>query len=78
MSSSPLDKLDKQIAKVVTRVKQLESENDKLKQKASKLEKSLRAAPSQGDSQQWIEEREAIHERLEQLAEHLESVLEQE
>jgi len=78
MSRSHLDKLDKQIARVVTRVKQLENDNDKLRQKAAKLETSLQAVPSQADSGQWMEEREAIRDRVEQLAHHLESVLEEE
>ena len=76
MSSSPLDKLDKQIQKVVARVKKLETENQKLQQKAAKLQKSLEAAPSETGGDDWQEEKEAIRQRVEKLVEHLETVLE--
>lgn len=75
MTSSPLDKLDKQIAKVVARVKSLEADNEKLRQKAAKLEKSLAEAPSGASAEEWDKERAAVRERVEKLAEHLESVL---
>ena len=75
MSSSSLDMLDKQIEKVVARVKQLEADNEKLIQKAAKLEKSLESAPRGGSSEEWEAERATVRARVEKLTEHLETVL---
>ncbi|MBW2278568.1 MAG: cell division protein ZapB [Deltaproteobacteria bacterium] len=75
MSHSPLDKLDKQIAKVVARVRKLETDNEKLRQKAAKLEQSLESAPRGGTSKEWEQERAAVRSRVEKLTEHLETVL---
>ena len=75
MSSSPLDKLDKQIGKVVARIKRLETDNEKLRQKAAKLEAALESAPRSGSSEDWEKERAVVRSRLEKLTEHLETVL---
>lgn len=75
MSSSPLDKLDKQIDKVVTRVKKLEGDNEKLRQKAAKLEQALESAPSGSTSEAWEKERAEVRSRVEKIAETLESAL---
>jgi FtsZ-binding cell division protein ZapB len=75
MSSSPMDKLDKQIQKVIARVHKLETENQKLEQKAAKLQESLEATPIDSGGDDWREEKEAIRQRVETLVEHLESVL---
>jgi len=75
MSSSPIDKLDKQIQKVVARVRKLEADNQKLQQKAAKLQESLEATPSGGGGDDWREEKEAIRQRVERLVDHLETVL---
>ncbi len=48
MSAPTFGKLDTQVQKVVARVRKLERENEKLRQKAARLEKSLEEAPSAG------------------------------
>jgi len=70
-----MDKLDKQIQRVVARIKKLETENKKLQQKATKLQDRLEAAPSDSSSDEWLEERAEIRQRVESLTEHLEAVL---
>ena len=75
MSAPTFGKLDKQVKKVIARVRQLERENEKLRQKAAKLAESLEKAPSAGAEDVWNEERAEVRQRVERLVGHLEGVL---
>ncbi len=73
---SSIDKLSKSIEAAVTEIKRLRRENEKLVEKAARLERRAEEAAAEGDeSQAWETEREQIRERLEALSEHLDSVL---
>lgn len=75
MSAPTLGKLDKQVQKVVARVRKLERENETLRQKAARLEKSLEEAPGAGAEDVWQQERAVVRERVERLVGHLEGAL---
>lgn len=68
------DALDKKIEKLLGRLKQLETDNDKLKSDLSAARKSEREA---GDSKSVVErlerEQETVRERLEKLIHALEA-----
>ena len=76
MTADSLKKLDQQIKKVVTRVRELEKENEKLRLKAAKLESTLRKTPEPVADDGWQEEKVAVRAQVESLVEHLEGVLE--
>ena len=76
MTANAFNKLDKQIKKVVARVRELEKDNDKLRLKAAKLENTIRKAPGPAADAGWPEEKAAVRARVESLVEHLEGVLE--
>ena len=75
MTTSALDKLDKSIQKVVTKMRKLQRENERLEAKAAKLEERLAAAPDAKDQAAWDKERETLRDRVEKLASTLESAL---
>ena len=75
MATSSLDKLDKSIQKVVTKMRKLQRENERLEAKAAKLEERLQAAPDQKEITAWTKERDTIKGRVEGLVSTLESAL---
>ncbi len=77
MSPSGLDTLEKSVQKAIAQIQKLERDNERLRDRAAKLEKRLEEIPSDGDDAAWQEEREAVRARVEALVEHLEEVLEE-
>ena len=76
MSQSAIDKLSQSVQKTVTEVKNLRRENDRLREKAAKVEQRLEALPASSAAEDsWREERDQVRQRMEKLAEHLEGVL---
>ena len=78
MTASSFDKLDKSIQKVVTKMRKLQRENERLEAKAAKLEERLQAAPDAKDAVAWDKERETIKGRVEELVQTLETALAEE
>jgi peptidoglycan hydrolase CwlO-like protein len=76
MTANALSKLDKQIKKVVSRVRELEKDNEKLRLKAAKLENTIRQTPDPVADEGWVEEKAVVRAQVESLVEHLEGVLE--
>ncbi len=73
---SSIDKLSKSIEAAVAEIKRLRRENEKLSEKAARLERRAEEAAAQGDeSRAWEAEREQIRERLDALSDHLDGVL---
>ncbi|MDX1643600.1 MAG: cell division protein ZapB [Thermoanaerobaculia bacterium] len=77
MSSSALDTLENSVHKAIAQIQKLERDNERLRDRAEKLEKRLAEIPAEGDDAAWQEEREAVRARVETLVEHLEGVLEE-
>lgn len=76
MTASALDSLEESIQKAIAQIRRLERDNERLRDKAEKLEKRLEELPREIDSSSWDKERRQIRARVEKLAEHLEGVLE--
>ena len=76
MTTSSIDRLAKTVQEAAEELKKLRRENDRLKEKAAKLEQRLEATPEVDPAESaWVDEREQIRGRIERLAEHLEEVL---
>ncbi len=70
---SSIDKLAKSIEVAVAEIKRLRRDNEKLTEKAARLERRAEEASTGADDRGA--ELDQIRERLEALAEHLDSVL---
>ena len=75
MTTSALDTLEESIQKAVAQIRRLERDNERLRDKAEKLEKRLEELPREADPSSWDKERRQIRARLEKLSEHLEAAL---
>lgn len=77
MSPSALDALEKSVQKAIARIQKLERDNERLRDRAAKLEKRLEEIPPDAGSAECERERDEIRGRVESLVEHLEEVLEE-
>ncbi len=70
-----LKELEQRVQETAGRLGELAAENKTLKERVAELEGQLEAAPDAKERDAWTEERTEIRQRVEQLAEHLEKLL---
>lgn len=71
-----LQELEERVRETATRLAELRAENEKLARRVAALEGELASPPESRERETWAEERAEIRGRVEQLAEHLEKLLE--
>ena len=71
-----LQELEERVGETAARLRELRAENETLRQRVAELEGELASAPDGKERETWVEERAEIRSRVEQLAEHLEKLLE--
>lgn len=74
MSQAWLQDLERRVHQATDLLRELRSENETLQRRVEELEEQLSAA-AQEDGAAWIEERDAIRQRVEKLVAHLDDLL---